>query len=1112
MQLDMADAKNCFYSAEDGGSVTNNSDRIILNRVPTSQEMIALFEEFDEKFRRSLFQLLSMPWGEIERKYGSVGKLRRSNATDRADQLYAFVREPTRNYLLTINSKALAPLLGGATVKGTVRRKFTSMGKSPDEVVGEMSRYHQIQLIENLVEGDLDALLRVSPNSLLGWNELSTNVKTMSDVGTFLSGLALEVENFVTSQRVGGDGTRGSGRRYAASWFGQFLALKGVWLFPLNYCASVKYFYPNRLRPILAWMTVPEKAQPLADLMTTIDADRSKSSLGYCLNALITAGLSSDMWREHRLCTAPLELMKRVNARETARFNQNFSSSLNRVYRALVDAFEAKMIERPEASLFLRHKRLNAASTSGLRWCSDPNVRNTRRARQILGREITSVPCYVRRIGQELEETLKHFKVIHVSQITDALSVFLIYVMSLNENDAPKSLVNIDRERHINNLTEHGATFRNFLIDHYSESGRDVGGRAMGALEKAWRISSHLHGFGKTFANPVDASNDNPIEYRKRRARSTREAIIDEVYQVILWENIRDDYAFARTLDFLYRTVCPPGSDTEVRIFWPCAPLVLESCARSATRGKSARYADSGEGDELRYDFKSRRMVKNLGKHAVAGRQQGFIQSMSIYTEGERREVPTLHVASAKTGAYDVPYVDPEFASRFLDFVELQERYNPVDGPTLALDTRHQSEDGDVSNVPEVYMAFREPGLGYSTAISQERVTGYLAALLTHCEPIVKEVLGYEYPLVRDGKPLIGLHAFRVTANTRLQARGGTREDAAKLLGHKSVVYADYYNNPPLVDSYTRIANAAALDREVTRPNSNDSLLQYADEQEALFGGPTRASVQLREGAGGGTRVDFMNHGICTGECSTGGPVLNGRPTPVWRNRACSQCLHRASGPTYLKQLSVRVNCLAWEIRQSYRRSAQFNEDLETARSRGQPIKAIESALKAEQTLRSNLDQEHQAEIFNIKKFELAAQEVGDNAIFGPSSGRLDRDIVEFREVHEFELLQSLVKDLDLQPSLRIDFDPSIELEWERIISAVARANRLDEILYDAIGTKRQKLIATGDAILDRVHEVSEMQLLIDKAFASDSYPPLVKWKAAIRRQLSNAVPMIGQH
>ena len=116
MLLEMADASNCVYSAVDGGSITNKSDSIILNRIPTSDEMIDLFTEFDQKFRQSLFQLLSMPWGEIERKYGAVGKLRRRNTVERGDQLYAFVREPIRNYLLIINSVALAPLLSGTTV------------------------------------------------------------------------------------------------------------------------------------------------------------------------------------------------------------------------------------------------------------------------------------------------------------------------------------------------------------------------------------------------------------------------------------------------------------------------------------------------------------------------------------------------------------------------------------------------------------------------------------------------------------------------------------------------------------------------------------------------------------------------------------------------------------------------------------------------------------------------------------------------------------------------------------------------------------------------------------------------------------------------------------
>ncbi|MFB2604758.1 VPA1269 family protein, partial [Rhizobium phaseoli] len=550
----------------------------------------------------------------------------------------------------------------------------------------------------------------------------------------------------------------------------------------------------------------------MADLVTVIDADRAKSSLTYCLNAFITAGLSSDMWRDHRLCTAPLEWMKKEVASQTeSKPNSNLSSSINRVYLALLEQFGVKSIDRPEAHIFLRRKRLHSVGNSGLRWCFEPNKKNTRLAKKILGREVTSVPWFVQNLAREFEETLRYFEVIHVKQIEAGLNAFLIYVMTLDEADAPKNLVEIDREKHINDLSEHGNTFRNFLTDNFSESGRDCGSRAMGTVQKAWRFSSELNGFGKTIANPIDMSTDNPIKYRKKGAKSTRHAIMDEVFQIILWENVRDDYAFARTLDFLYQTVRLPGSDVFKRLFWPAQPLILEACARSATRGKSARFADSGEGDEFRYDPDLLQMVVNTGKHATVGRQMGLIQSMAIFTDGGRREVPTLYVASGKTGDYAVPYVDPDFARRFTEFTRLQEEYNPVDGASLALDTRHHSDHSYLGEVANVYVAFRELNLGYVTAISPERITSYLVALLTHCEPIVEKALGYPYPLVRDGNPLIQLHAFRVTANTRLQARGGTREDARILLGHKTALYADYYNNPPLVDNYTRIANAAAL-------------------------------------------------------------------------------------------------------------------------------------------------------------------------------------------------------------------------------------------------------------------------------------------------------------
>lgn len=1101
------DESNVSFSDQDGGSITNCSGDIVLRRLPSKFELVALFREFDRTFRENLFALFSMKCSEVDRRFGNLG-LARWKSDVRSDRLFGLLRESAGRFMMNMANGPLIAALDDMNARGQPRRRMPSQGPTAAQLVERKSYDEQVELVRRLVGGDLDSLLRLDQASLLGWKSLEARVNGSKDVSLFLKHLADEVDQFVNFSRHGlASKAKGAGRIWAPAWFALFLARKGVWLFPHVYVGRMRWFYPRRLRPMLAWMSVSKECFDLFDLAFAMELDRKKTTLTYGVSVLVVAALSSNMFETRRFCSNPLERMKKavVPELDEKRLNQNLSSSINAIYRMLASEFEIDLEDRPEAPLFLLKKRLNSRGVSPLNWCFEPNKKNTRLASAVIGRPITSVPEFVKDVAREMVAILKHYEHQDTQGAENCMGAWCLFLMSLPEKDAPRSLSQIDRRKHVNSLSEHDNTFANFLPDKFGQRNVEIARRSISIMQRAWRFSAELNGFGSQLTNPFDVRLDTKIKDKPRPAKSKHKYIKDSIYNIVFEKNLEDNYAFARSLPESWYQMRVPGSDRFENVFFAACPLIIEIIAATGMRGKSARYLDSGEGDERCYDAGLERMTANAREITTPGRQAGFIQTILIGDGGEQKEVPTINVESAKTGGYSVAYCDPDLARRFTEFVALQEKYNPVLRSIKAADARNVSPNSDNTRTASVFPAFRMPGS--KTVVSSEKVRGYFVKLLRECEPLVERELGYHVPLVVNGVAQIKLHDLRVTKNVRTRDRGGSREDARVVLGHQSIVMADYYYNPPIERTYHALANAAALDKQIMDASTGDkeALAAFAAEQEIVHGGITKASRAIRHAADdfARSRVEFLDHGICTGLCSTGGPIVNRRPTPVWREMACASCSHRASGPRYLKGLATRVNVLSWELREVTNQIADLSRSRDEAREKGKPTASFDVAIERKKALRQRITSEQQQEILNIKKYELAAVHLDNSdAIFGPASGKFDGDRVAFREVHEFELLQALVADLDMRPSLTIEFSPSIELEWGRILHRVVRANSLEDVLYTVHVSERRALLSVGQAIVESSNSPTEIQALIDHSFASATSGPLQDWRAKIEQRL----------
>lgn len=112
--------------------------------------------------------------------------------------------------------------------------------------------------------------------------------------------------------------------------------------------------------------------------------------------------------------------------------------------------------------------------------------------------------------------------------------------------------------------------------------------------------------------------------------------------QLISEENRKDDFGFARRYGQRGFTFTLLNTETgiEDEVFWPAVPITVEVLINSGARNSAARWADSGEGDQLLAHRHEPTSVPNRLPTAAKGRAEAFIQKRHIPSEGY---VPTMH-------------------------------------------------------------------------------------------------------------------------------------------------------------------------------------------------------------------------------------------------------------------------------------------------------------------------------------------------------------------------------------------------------------------------------------------------------------------------------------
>jgi hypothetical protein len=1138
MNLEFRNDDNLMHSDKAPGAYFNGTDRIVLLRVPDADELKRLWEEFDREIRSELKNLLVRPYGEIVRKFGKLG-FRGSNALEREDQLFGMLTQGEkfvhfRKPALFLAAAAL-DLVSDLKSDGQARERMKRGEGTILEQVLAMPRNAQKAIIEVILNEheNVDEWMLVTQGSEVGWDALRSSVLEATDAVAFLDQLAADTEREMgeLEQRVVRHASAEEKIRFAPRWFSQFLAQRKIWVWPARYSSRIIYLYPARFVPLVGRMSVSPDHRDFADAVFRYHQGRGNTAAAMSLQAFATAALCGNTFEADQgsfnwyPMAAFKEKIPSLNAATV------LSSSLNAVYKLAVEHGGESVKKRDEAHLFVNGARLAKVGVDAFNWTLSPTSFNTQLASKMLERPVTVIPPHVKSWAAQLRELLPAFGNKAVTQVENALNLWLIYLMTLEPGDAPKDFQTISRRNHVHDLSGSNTyTFWNFLNAHFKGKSANLPNRAIAKMRQGFARAA-LQGRFEA-GNPFDTKQDRiGGGYSKRADVTHRKPLELEAWELIVRKNREGDYAFARSLGphRCHHTLRNSDTGEYERVFWPAEAIVVDILLNSGMRHASGRWVDSGEGDEKIIDRESMTMVLNPHPAAKLGRKDCFLQLVDLPGKKSVR-ILGQRVGLNKTGGpFVIPWTDAGVVDAFYRMLALQTKYNPVRDTVKPIKPKtREITRVDPELFADIFPLFRDPGNTQNLAISEFKVLGYWKDLLRHCQEDVNTLFGCDYPLITDDGLVFDLHALRVTMVSNLLEAGVSLEVVRDLVGHVTAMMTWHYNGMRSAKLNTSVqaameARSEAHDRLAAR--DKDAIEEYAKDAVVPDFVEHHVGVgMLREY---GQRQDLSPfeiflHGICPGgSCSSGGEKGSGeRFLAVWRERACSGCRYRVTGPKFLPGIQNRINNLMAELRLAEQRAQEISRTIEEKELQlGKQDRALRTVQRSESRFKNRLSEELAKEL----KVQRMVQEVREMAFAeGNSADSLLLPVVPgfdpaalgygITQVHEFELFHTQVKEMRLLPASVAEVPQGVEAHMKKLLKMVLRVNNLAE-LTAALPDREETdaFIKIGDVLLERYPEPSEFQQLIEGAVKLDQ-PTLEDVRKEVRAAIASmprAVPQI---
>ncbi len=1103
MRLELPTELNLVMSDLDGGCIANGGSEIVLLREPSKVELHHLFNDFRVRVKEAMSAILRTPMKEIVANYGQLN-------TGRA---------PTAG---SMNMPYGTAIGDGKQVSNltnrTVRRGMINIGEWQDykgpqspgvpalmRKLASLTFEAQLTLLDTvIVDGDVGSYFRFGAKSASGWTHLSQDIDALDETNVFglLQQLGRNVGNLIDDviklrekrRRV----VKGvTNKAYMSLWFAVYLASRGVWLLPMRTIWAMPFIVPTRLRPLMTWLAVPEHARDIADeILRRSRAERAKSEMH---SVFLACAVSSDMWRLRRFCPFPLTVLRDwLFSYDDA---DNRRTSPRHVYFALGEIFGEHLILRPEYPIFDWAYR-NSATGGSFRWTLQPTHRNTRWVKKLIGREVVTVPDIVRDWALILEPLVATFDVKYPRALVTYLNAWLAFLMTLDPKDTPRSFREIHPQRH-------GKAFVDFMAIGTAGYSSRRAEKTVSKMRFAWATVAKNENFFHQLPNPfdhrVEADHSTTVDASKR------ESMDADVWAILTELNFKDDYAFARKDQRYWRTVKNQTTGAIERLFWGAEARVLDLIFTSGFRLMDARWLDSGEGDEQLLNLDTLEYGPNPDPRAEKGRRQAFLRRLWLDTPTPRYVIAGWRIQDKSTRPKLVPYVSRRIADMVKDFANIQATFNSLPKPVPFLDRNDRHAGQNLKLFPHGYPLFRDTGRGRFFAISERNCRRYAVDFFRWAQPQLDERLGRHYPLFFDEKPRFDIHDLRVTSATLIVRASGDLKAAQAFLGHESEGMTAHYVADQLALAHEAAARLADLQRERAQISDRDALSDvvashFKPDHIEGYVGLDAAERMLATNKFNG--LSGFEHSLCPGgDCMRGGPIVGGRPTPVWRIGGCPRCRFRVTGPRYEEGSAKYVNILIFEHFTLQRQERLMNEALERQERETGIRNSDRTALRIVQDHRNELMadilaeiQTHQA-LLAMKRRLSSISDADAERILVPTSKGFRREETYFSLVpaHEFELVQGIL-DAELLPSSILETPTSVGLRHRELSRILMRATGLHEVLYRTDPKLEEQLMLKFGAEVTRNCSGAEIQRLIEGAYSEDAFPALASALEPFRR------------
>lgn len=1069
-EIDFPNEGNVIDLLGDGALVNTTDDTfVLLQGLPSTDEIRKAHSRFKEAVTNHLTWVMATPTDELDQTIGSV---RRRGSKVSSASLVATSNNGTS--LVYCQAEPLVLSLGelgyisNITARGARRRASKKDGNLL-EVIGKLNP-SQVSKLMTYAEANFGWDRVLKPAYGAGLSELEKLIKGNRSPQSMLSTVAEKAHSFL----VGGT----TDVRAGWAWFAQWLCREGIWIQPFSHVGGLDRvtFTPFDYLWIDVFCPQNGNWRTLARSAWQLWRNKSREAEREVLAAYRQLLHSTNATQFSQLPLGPFAALRTLHLDKS---QSSRATGFNTLARLACTAFDVDLLDMDEAQLFEGRRRLASQhGTSLFAWVERPTQRNTQRYQELVGPPPARFADYLRQWAENFRELFPLLEAKSVYGPSDSLNLFLVYLAKLGEERAPRSLAELVREKHINSFGNPAHyTFMDFL--RHADIHPDRKNTALTRLAQVWILASKRDGFGGRLTCPIDRKVDQFGRSNKRRARTPRKAIDQEILAILMRENRRDNFVFARNLARYDRIVFDREAGKASTEFWPALPILFDLIFSTGMRKSSALWLDSAEGDESWPDPETLRELPNPLGLAEKGRRAGFLRVMEI-APGQR--VLGMHLEVNKTGSYEVPYVDPAAAHQYVQMRDWQIRFNPAKKSIAALRGKEKHlVDHDL--VASVYPVFRDPqGGALMQPPTDPTVNRYWIDLLKHCQPLVDETLGYEYPLVLgDDQPRWDIHSLRVTVVSVLLDNGVPIHVVQMLVGHATPIMTWHYKAVDLAAvhrgiqegfEFRKLALSAERLAAMDEDEMEAEILKAVGEPVTLRSSEDWAGISMLKdnfewGAGS---WEVLAHGICPGgDCATGGEYYKNAYQPVFRPRACSRCRYRITGPAFLNGLILRLNALMIDIKQSMNREAELEDEVVAAEDSGHPTAALRGAIGKMRETRDSLFAEWCAELRTIHACESMMQTASDSTPLPVITGITEAEVrTRLSETHFLNLMHTVLRDAAVVSGGLADVPHGTREMRDELLLRVARSNGVERFFYSMDErTRRKALDRFGDILLD---------------------------------------------